>query len=135
MVVMKIFINSPYFPWGSFCLSFLDVATLPEGAPTIQFPLSRLHLCQLLLYSSTQVILSKEEKEANELKITLITQETLWESFIKEHYLSSLVPLLLPHSVPATSLIIYEDRGAQTNERWDFNMALKQLQVVKSQLK
>ena len=35
MVVMKIFTNSPYFPWGFFGLSFLDIATLPEGAPTI----------------------------------------------------------------------------------------------------
>ena len=34
MVVMNIFINSPYFPWGSFSLSFLNVANLPEGAPT-----------------------------------------------------------------------------------------------------
>ena len=39
MVVMKIF-NSPYFPRGSFGLSFLDIGTLSEGTPTIQFPLS-----------------------------------------------------------------------------------------------
>ena len=35
MVVMKIFTNSPYFQWGSFSFSFLDIATLSEGAPTI----------------------------------------------------------------------------------------------------
>ena len=117
MVMMKIFTNSPYIPQGSFGLSFLDVATLLEGASTIQFPLPQLHLCQLLLYSSTQVILPKKEKEANELKITLITQQTLWESSIEEHHVSSLVLLLLPQLVPATSLITYEDRGAQTDER------------------
>ena len=35
MVVMKIFINSPYFPWGSFGPSFLNIATLSKGSPTI----------------------------------------------------------------------------------------------------
>ena len=76
--------------------------------------------------------------EANELKITPITKEALWESSIEEHHLSSLVPLLLPPSVPATSLSTYKDRGLQTDKRLDFNIALKQLQVVtwvKSQLK
>ena len=45
VVLMKIFTNSPYFPWGPFGLSFLDIATLSEGTPTIQFPLSWLCLC------------------------------------------------------------------------------------------
>ena len=35
IVMMKIFTNSPYYPWGSFGLPFLDVATLPEGTSTI----------------------------------------------------------------------------------------------------
>ena len=35
MVLMEIFTNSPYFPLGFFGLSFLDIATLPEGASTI----------------------------------------------------------------------------------------------------
>ena len=78
MVVMKIFTNSPYFPWESFSFSFLNIATLPEVAQTIQFPLSRLHLYKLFLLSSNQVILPKEETEANKLKITPITMEALW---------------------------------------------------------
>ena len=137
MVVMEIFTNSPYFPHVSSGLSFHDIPTLSEGTSTIQFPLSHLCLCWLLLYSPNQVILPKEEKEANKLKITLITKEALWDSSIEEHCLSSLVPLLLPPLVPATSLRIYKDRGSQTDDRLDFNMALKQLQVVtwaKSQL-
>ena len=118
MVVMKIFSTSPYFQWRSFSLPFLNIATLSEGTPTIQFPLSWLHLCQLLLYLPNQVILPKEKKEANELKITLITKEALWESSIKGHHLSSLVPLLLPPSVPTTSLSTYKDRGLQTDKTW-----------------
>ena len=64
VVVVKIFTNCPYFPWGVFwALSLLDIATPPEGASTIQSPLSWLHLHQLLLYSLTQVILPKETGE------------------------------------------------------------------------
>ena len=40
IVVMKILTNLPYLPWGSFSLPFLDVATLPEDASSIQLPLS-----------------------------------------------------------------------------------------------
>ena len=71
-------------------------------------------------------------------KITTITKEALWESPIKEHHLPSLVHLLLLPSVPAASLSTYKARDLQTDERLDFNIALKQLQVVtqaKSQLK
>ena len=75
MVVVKIFTNSPYFPKGSFGLSFLDIAILPEGVSTVPFPLSWLHLCWLLLYSLNQVILPKE-KEGDELTVTPITKET-----------------------------------------------------------
>ena len=104
VVVMKIFTNSPYFPWGSFGFSFLDIATLPEGTPSIQFLLSWLCLCWLILFSPNQVILPNEETEANELKITPITMEALWECSIKDHHLSSLVPVLLWSLVPAVSL-------------------------------
>ena len=48
VVVMKIFTNSPYFPWGSIGLPFLDIATLSEAISTVQFPLSWLCLHQLL---------------------------------------------------------------------------------------
>ena len=69
-------------------------------------------------------------REGKELKFTLITKDALWKSSIEEHHLSSLVPLSLPPSVPAKSLSTYKDRDSQTDERLDFNMVLKQLQVV-----
>ena len=105
------------------------------GCSTIQFPLSQLCLYWPLLYSLTQVILPKE-KEGNELKVTPITKEALWDSSLEEHHLLSLVSLLLPLA-PAASLSTYE-RGWQTNERLHFGVALRQLQVAtqgKSQLK
>ena len=53
-----------------------------------------------------KIILPKQKQEANELKITPITKEALWESSIEEHHLSSLVLLSLLSSVPATSLAL-----------------------------
>ena len=110
-----------------------------RGCPNYWIFHSHSYTCvQLLLYSPNQVILSKEEKEVNELKTILIAKEAPWKNSIKEHCLSSLVPLLLPPSIPAASLSTYKDRGLQTDERLNFNTGLKQLQVVsqvKSQLK
>ena len=60
VVVMNIFTSPTFFPWGSFGLSFLDIATLSEGVSTIKFPLSWLHLHQLLLFSPNQDILPRE---------------------------------------------------------------------------
>ena len=105
MVVVKIFTNSPYFPWESFGLSFLDYpfstfTVMPAQAASI-FP---------------QVILPKE-KEGYELTVTLIRKEMLWESSLEEHHLSSLVLLLLPPLAPAASFSTYEERGLQTDER------------------
>ena len=122
---MKIFTNLSYFPWGSFSLPFPDVGTLPEGASTIQFSLSWLCLCWLLLYSTTQVILPKE-KDGNELMVTPITKEALWVSSVDDHHLSSLVPLSAPTIPPHTK----KDESSQTNGILNFSMALRQLQVV-----
>ena len=112
MVVMKIFNNSPYFLQGSFSLPFLDMCTLSEGASTIQFLLSWLCLCWLLLFSPNQVILSKKEAHANELKITPITMEALWESSIEKHHLSSLVPFICP------SYILWHLQGWGLTDWW-----------------
>ena len=109
VVVTKIFINSPYFPQGSFGLPFLDVATLIVDSSTYWFLLSWLHLCWLLLYSPTEVILPKE-KEGDRLRVIPFTKEVLWESSIEDHWLSSLVSL----SVPATSSCDNKDESTQT---------------------
>ena len=133
LVVRKIFTNSPYFPWGSFGLPYMDVGTLPEGVSTIQFPLFQLHLHWLLLYSPTQVILPKE-KEGNELMVTLIIKEALWDSSVEDHHMSSLVPLSAPAAPPCPN----KDESSQTDKGLDLSTALRQLQVItqaKSQLR
>ena len=53
IVLMKIFTYSPYFPWGSCGLPFLDLATLPEGASSIRistFPAKPAPATQVLLH-------------------------------------------------------------------------------------
>ena len=62
MVVVKIFTNVPYFPWGSISFPYLAVTVLSVGASNTQFPLAQLHLIRLFLYSSTQVALLQEKE-------------------------------------------------------------------------
>ena len=57
VVVVKVFTNLPHLPWGPFRSPYLDVATLPAGTLTAQFPLAWLHLHRLLPYYPTQIIL------------------------------------------------------------------------------
>ena len=57
VVVVRMFTNSPYLPQGSFGFLYLDVTTLSGGVSSTQFPLDQLHLCRLLPYSATKVVL------------------------------------------------------------------------------
>ena len=58
-----------YFPWGCFSLSFLNIATLPQDAPQLFSSCSHSYACAgCFLCSPNQVILPKEEADANELK-------------------------------------------------------------------
>ena len=63
VVVVRRFTNSPYLPWGSFGFLYLDVTTLFGGTSSAQFPLDWLHLCKLLPYSDTEVVLPQEGEE------------------------------------------------------------------------
>ena len=75
--MVKIFPNWLYVFQGPFGFPYLDVTSLYVGASTAQFPLACLHLCRLLLYSSTQVILL-QEKEGDRLKVFPFLKEALW---------------------------------------------------------
>ena len=97
VVVMKIFGNSPYLPWGPSSFLYLDITALSLGAFTTQFPLYCLYFWQLLPYSLTQVVLPHEEED-EELKVYPFLQEALWESSEEEHHLSDPVLLLVPPS-------------------------------------
>ena len=101
VVVVKIFTNSPYLPWGSFSFPYLDVTTLSVGTLTTQFPLAQSCLCRLLPYSSGQVVKPCEEEEG--LKVYPFLQEVLWASSKEDHCLSG--PVLLSFS-PLPPIII-----------------------------
>ena len=57
VVVVKVFTNLHHLLWESFGSPYLDVTTLSVGALTTQCPLAWLHLCRLLPYSPTQIVL------------------------------------------------------------------------------
>ena len=63
VVAVRRYTSTPYIPQGSSCFLHLDVNTLSRGASCTQFPLDQLHLCRLLPYSDTEVVLSLEEGE------------------------------------------------------------------------
>ena len=79
VVVVKVFTNLPYLPWGSFGPFYLNITTLSVGTSTTQFPTCLVHMHRFLPYSPIQVILP-QEKEGDGLKIYPFLLETLWES-------------------------------------------------------
>ena len=86
IVVVKIFTNSPYLPWGPFSFPYLDITTLSVGTLTTQFPLAQVHICRLLPFSSPQVALLCK-KDDKELKVYPFLQEALWENSKEDHHL------------------------------------------------
>ena len=81
VVVVRRYANTPYNPWGTSWLLYLDVSTLSGGASSIQFPLDHLCLWRLLPYYKTEVLLPHEEGEIG-IKVYLYTSrgsmEKLW---------------------------------------------------------
>ena len=133
IVVDKIFTNSPYLPWGSFSLPYLDITTLSVGTLAAHLPLAWLCLCRLLSYSSTQVILPFE-KDDKELKVYPFFPEAFWESSEEDHHLSDLVLV----SVPPSSFPPHQEESSQTEEGPSLIPALMGLQSItqaKAQLK
>ena len=61
VAVVRRYTNTPCIPQGSSCFLYLNVSTLSGGTSTAQFPLDWLHLCRLLTYSDTEVVLPQEE--------------------------------------------------------------------------
>ena len=118
--VVSKYTNTPYIPQGSSHFLYLDVSTLSRGASCAQFPLDQLHLCRLLPYSDTEVVLPWEEGEVG-LNIFPYFQEALWQSSEKEHHLSD--PILL--SAPLSASPPHQEEGTQTEEGLGFYPALK----------
>ena len=94
------FTNSPYLPWESFGLLYLDMTNLSGNASSTQFPLDWKCLCRLLPYSTTEVVLPWEEGEEG-LKVYPSFQETPWESSEEEHWMSNPILLSVPSFPPS----------------------------------
>ena len=99
VAVVRRYANTPYIPWGSSHLPYLDMNTLSGGTLSAQFPLDWLCLHRLLPFSDTEVVLPWEEGET-ELKVLPHFLEALWQCSEGEHYLSGLISLSVPLSAP-----------------------------------
>ena len=57
VVLVRRYSNIPYIPRETSCSLYLDMSTLSKGVAYAQFSLDRLHLCSLLPFSKTEVLL------------------------------------------------------------------------------
>ena len=110
VVVVRRYTNTPYIPWETSQLLYLDVNTLSGGTSSVQFYLDHLYLWTLLPYSKTEVLLRQEDGEIG-FKVYPHTWDSreklqrgalpLWPSVI-------INPLICS---PASSIRRHSDRG------------------------
>ena len=125
MVVVSMYTNTLYIPWGTFHFLYLDVSTLYGGAFSAQFPLDCLHLHRLLPSSEAKVVLPQEEGEVG-LKVFPHSWEVLWQSSGEKYHLSDLVLL----SVCSSVLLSHQEEGTQMEKESDCHPAFQWLQDV-----
>ena len=81
------------------------------GIASAQFPLDRLHLCWLLPFSESEVLLPHEDGEEG-LKTYPHLPEFLWDSSEEEHHLSDPISLSDPlQAPPPASGRVHPDQG------------------------
>ena len=137
VMVVRRYTNTPYIPWGTSWLLYLDVSTL-SGGSSAQFPLDCLCLWRLLPYSKTEVLLPHKEGGMG-YKVYPYTWEVLWKSSKEGHQLSNPVSL----SIPSSAFPPLIEEGMQTEEGLGYdelgsNPALQQFHdynQAKAQLK
>ena len=95
MVVVRRYFNTPYVPRGTSHVLYLDMDTFYGGVASAQSPLDRLHLCQLLPFSESEV-----------LKTYPHLHNFLWDRSEEEHHLSN--PISLSNPLPAPALLLEE---------------------------
>ena len=86
-----------------------------------QFPLDRLHLCQLLPFSESEVLLPCKVGEEG-LEMYPHLPEFLWSSLDEEYHLSNTISLSVPTPAPPLPL----EEGTQTEGRLDSHPASNQ---------
>ena len=125
IVVVKIFTNSPYFPWGSFSFPYLDVTTLLAGMLTTQFPLAWLHLCRILSIHPLRWSCNMGGMTRS-CKVYPFLWKALWESSEEDHCLSEPVLLLVPHYFFSP----HWEESSQTEEELGLSSALTWLHSI-----
>ena len=103
MMVVRRYSNTPYIPRGMSHSLYLDVGTFSEGAASTQFQLDWLHLCWLLHFNRTDVLLPHEVGEER-LETYPHLPEILWVSSDEEQCLSYLISLPVPTLAPPPHL-------------------------------
>ena len=101
VVVVRRYFNTPYIPRRTSHSLYLDMGTLSRGIASTQFPLDRMHLCQLLPFSKTEVLLPIKVG-GEDLKTYPHLSEFLWDSLEEDHCLSGPIPLSIPLPAPAS---------------------------------
>ena len=79
------------------------MGTFSQGVSSTQFPFDRLHLCQLLLFSESEMLLPCEVGGEG-LKTYPHLPEFLWGTLEEEHHLSNPISLSIPLPAPASLL-------------------------------
>ena len=105
VVVVRRYSITPYIPRGMSHALYLDVGTFSWDVAFTQFPLDRLHLCQLLPFSESEVLLPHKMGEEC-LKTYPHLPEFLWDRSEEEHHLSDSISLSIP--LPAPVLLLEE---------------------------
>ena len=99
------------------------MGTFSGGIASTQFPLDRLHLCQLPPFSKSEVVLPSKVREEG-LKMYPHLPEFLWDRLEEEHHLSSPISLSIPLPAPALLLKVC----TQTEGRLDSQPACNEIE-------
>ena len=121
MVVVRRYSDIPYIPRGMSHSLLSGHRHFLRGIASTQFPLDRLHFCQLLPFSGSEVLLPCEVGEEG-LETYPHLPEFLWDSSDEEHHLSN--PSFLSVPLPAPPLPLEE--GTQTEGGGDNHPASTQ---------
>ena len=105
MAMVRRYSNTPYIPRGMSHALYVDIGAFFGDVASTQFPLDRLHLCQLLPFSKSEVLLPSKVGEAG-LKMYPHLHKFLWDGSEGEHHLSGPISLSIPLPMLASASLM-----------------------------